>query len=66
MLMRVDDMSASHWVRKCRGAKEPRAGGLMRMLVYFKLWSEWRFRATHIKGLANIRTGPILVGRSST
>ncbi|CAB1102718.1 unnamed protein product [Ectocarpus sp. CCAP 1310/34] len=53
ILMRGDNMSAVHWVNKCRGAKEPRSGTLMRMLGCLEMRSEWRFRAKHIKGVAN-------------
>lgn len=53
ILMRGDNMSAVHWVNKCRGAKEPRSGALMRMMGCLEMRNEWRFRAKHIKGLAN-------------
>ncbi|CAB1109801.1 unnamed protein product [Ectocarpus sp. CCAP 1310/34] len=53
VLMRGDNMSAVHWVNKCRGAKEPRSGALMRMMGCLEMRNEWRFRAKHIKGLAN-------------
>ena len=46
-------MSAVHWVNKCRGAREPRSGALMRMLGCLEMRNEWRFRAKHIKGVAN-------------
>ena len=53
ILMRGDNMSAVHWVNKCRGAREPRSGALMRMLGCLEMRNEWRFRAKHIKGVAN-------------
>jgi len=53
VLMRGDNMSAVHWVNKCRGAKEPRSGALMRMMGVLEMRNGWRFRAKHIKGLAN-------------
>ena len=53
VLMRGDNMSAVHWVNKCRGAREPRSGALMRMLGVLEMRSRWRFRAKHIKGIAN-------------
>ena len=53
ILMRGDNMSAVHWVSKCRGAREPRSGALMRMLGCLEMRNEWRFRAKHIKGVAN-------------
>ena len=53
ILMRGDNMSAVHWVNKCRGAREPRSGALMRMLGCLEMRNEWRFRAKHSKGVAN-------------
>lgn len=53
VLMRGDNMSAVHWVNKCRGAREPRSGALMRMLGCLEMRNGWRFRAKHIKGVAN-------------
>ena len=51
--MRGDNMSAVHWVNKCRGAREPRSGALMRTLGVLEMRNEWRFRAKHIRGIAN-------------
>lgn len=53
ILMKGDNMSAVHWVNKCRGAKEPRGGALMRMLGCLEMRSDWRFRARHVRGVAN-------------
>ena len=53
ILMRGDNMSAVHWVDKCRGARKPRSGALMRMLGCLEMRNEWRFRAKHIKGVAD-------------
>ena len=53
ILMRGDNMSAVHWVNKCRGAQEPRSGALMRMLGCLEMRSGWRFRAKHIRGVHN-------------
>jgi len=53
VLMRGDNMSAVHSVNKCRGAREPRPGALMRMLGCLEMRNGWRFRAKHIQGLAN-------------
>lgn len=53
ILMRGDNMSAVHWINQCRGAREPRSGALMRMLGCLEMRNGWRFRAKHIKGLAN-------------
>ena len=58
ILMR-GDMSAVHWVNKCRGARESRSGALMRMLGCLEIRNEWRFRAKHIKGVANTLTDGI-------
>ena len=52
-LIRGDNMSAVNWVNKCRGAKDPGSGALMRMLGVLETLNGWRFRAKHIKGLAN-------------
>ena len=43
ILMRGDNMSAVHWVNKCRGVREPRSGALMRMLGCLEMRNEWRF-----------------------
>ena len=53
ILMRGDNMSAFHWVNKCRGATELRSGVLMRMLECLEMRNEWRTRAKHIKGVAH-------------
>ena len=53
VLTRGDNMSAVHWVNKCRGAREPRSRALMRMLGVLEMRNEWRFRAKHIRGVAN-------------
>lgn len=53
ILIREESMSTVHWVNKCLGAKELRASALMRMLGCLEMRSEWRSRATHIKGVAN-------------
>ena len=53
ILMRGDNMSAVHWVNKCRGIREPRSGALMRMLGCLEVRNEWQFRAKQIKGGAN-------------
>lgn len=49
-LMRGDDTSAVHWVNKCRRAKEPRSGALMRMLGGLEMRNGWRPRAKRTKG----------------
>ena len=32
VLLRGDNEVAVHWVRRCRGGREPRSGALMRLL----------------------------------
>ena len=54
ILMRGDTMSAIHWVNRCRGGREPRAGALMRMLGCLEMRSGWCFRAKHVRGVANV------------
>ena len=53
ILMRGDNMSAVHWVNRCRGGREPRAGALMRILGCLEMHTGWRFRAKHVRGVAN-------------
>ena len=53
VLMRGDNMSAGHCINRCRGAKEPRSGALMRILGCSEMRNGGQFRAKHIKGLAN-------------
>ena len=53
ILMKGDNMSAVHWVNQCRGSKEPRSGALMRIMGVLEVRNGWRFRAKHIKGVAN-------------
>ena len=53
VLMRGDNMSSVHWLNKCRGAREPWSGVLMRMLGVLEMRNDWWFRAKHIKCLAN-------------
>ena len=54
ILMRGDNMSAVHWVNRCRGGREPRAGALMRILGCLEMRSGWCFRAKHVRGIANV------------
>ena len=46
-------MSAVHWVNQCRGSQEPRSGTLIRIMGVLEMRNGWRFRAKHIKGVAN-------------
>ena len=52
--VRGDNMSAVHWVNRCRGGREPRAGALMRILGCLEKHSGWCFRAKHVRGVANV------------
>ena len=54
ILRRGDNMSAIHWVSRCRGGREPRAGALMRILGCLEMRSGWCFRAKHVRGVANV------------
>ena len=47
-------MSAIRWVNRCRGGREPRAGGFMRMLGCLEMRSGWCFRAKQVRGVANV------------
>ena len=51
--MRGDNLSAVHWVSKCRGGKEPRSGALMRLLGCLQVGSGWCFDALHVAGVDN-------------
>ena len=53
ILMRGENMSAVHWINKFLGAREPRSEASMRMLGCLEMRDEWRFRAKHIKCVAN-------------
>ena len=54
ILKRGDNKSAVHWVNRCRGGREPRAGALMRILGCLEMRSGWCFRAKHVRGVANV------------
>ena len=54
VLVLGDNMSAVHWIGKCRGGTEPRSGALMRMLGCLEMRSGWCFRVKHVKGIANM------------
>ena len=53
MQMQGDNMTAVHWVSKCRGGKEPRSGAPMRLLVCLEVGSGWCFDAVHVAGVDN-------------
>ena len=54
VLLRGDNEAAVHWVRRCRGGREPRSGALMRLLGVLELSSGWHFDATHVRGIHNV------------
>lgn len=53
ILMRGDNVSAIYWCNRCRGAREPRSGALMRVLGCREMRSDRCFRARHVKGVTN-------------
>ncbi|CAN0043129.1 unnamed protein product, partial [Choristocarpus tenellus] len=53
VLLRGDNYSAVHWFRKCGGAKDKRAGGLMRIMGVLEIAGEWPFAAEHVAGKKN-------------
>ena len=53
VLLRGDNVSAVSWVNKCGGAKDRRAGLLMRLLGRMEITSGWCHFAKHIPGLEN-------------
>ncbi|CAM9882263.1 unnamed protein product, partial [Choristocarpus tenellus] len=53
VLLRGDNYSAVHWFRKCGGAKDRRAGGLMRIMGVLEIAGEWSFAAEHVAGKQN-------------
>ena len=57
-------MSAIHWVNRCRGGREPRAGALMRMLGFLEMGSGWRFRTKHVHGVAKVLALCVTMGSS--
>ena len=52
ILMWGDNVSAVHWVNRCQGGREPRAGALMRILGCLEMHSGWCFRAKHVRCVA--------------
>ena len=53
VLLRGDNVSAVSWVNECGGAKDRRAGILMRILGRMEIASGWCHIAKHIPGLDN-------------
>ena len=51
VLLRGDNVSAVSWVNKCGGAKDRRAGLLVRLLGRMEITSGWCHIAKHIPGL---------------
>ena len=53
ILMRGDNVSAVSWVNRCGGARDRRAGLLMRLLGRMEIENEWCHVAKHIPGSQN-------------
>lgn len=51
VLLRGDNEAAVQWVRRCRGAKQPRSGALMRLLRAIEPAGGWNFEALHVPGI---------------
>ena len=54
LLMKGDNMSAIHWISRCRGGRDPRSAALMRILGGLKVSSGWCFHAKHVAGIDNV------------
>ena len=53
VLLRGDNEAAVHWVRCCRGDKEPRSGALMHPIGTIELAIHWHFDFLHVPGVPN-------------
>ena len=53
ILMRGDNTPAVSWVSRCGGARDKRAGLLMRMLGRLEIKGGWNHTAKHIPGVRN-------------
>ena len=53
VLLRGDNEASVAWIKRCRGAKEPRSGALMRLLGVIEVSSTWHFDAEHVPGVFN-------------
>ena len=53
VLLRDENEAAVHWVRHCRGGKEPRSGTLVRLIRAIELADGWHFDSFHAPGVLN-------------
>ena len=53
VLLRGDNETEVHWMRRCREDKEPRPGALMRLMEAIELADGWPFDSPHIPGVLN-------------
>ena len=53
ILMRGDNFAAVTWANRCGGARDKRAGLMMRMLGRLEIQGGWRYDAKHIPGVQN-------------
>ena len=53
VLLRGDNEATVHWVRRCRGGKEPRSGALMRLMGAIEVAGGWYFDSLHVPGVLN-------------
>ena len=54
ILMRGDNVAAVTWSNRCGGAKDKRAGLMMRMLGRLEISGGWGYNAKHIPGVQNV------------
>ena len=53
ILMRGGNFAAVTWVNRCGGARNKRAGLMIKMLGRLEIQGGWRYDAKHIPGLQN-------------
>ena len=53
ILMLGDNFAAVTWANRCGGARDKRAGPMMRMLGRLEIQGGWRYDAKHIPGVQN-------------
>ena len=60
VLLRGDNEAAVHWVRRCRGGKEPRSRAFMRLIGAIELAGGWHFDSIHVfDGISRWNPGDI-------
>jgi len=59
ILVRGDNFAAVTWSQKCGGARDKRAGLMMRTLGRLEVKGGWRYDAKHIPGVENVRADGI-------